>query len=331
MKIKEALGIDVSKKTIDVVLYLNNSSSEFENSVKGYKAMLLWTKKHSELSINQIIICFEHTGLYSLPLSVFLSKQEILFSMMPALEIKRSLGIVRGKNDQIDAKRIAEYAYLRREKLKAFELPSENILKLQKLLALRERMVKQRAGYKGSMKEYKCMLKQKDCESLFTIHNKMIHYLSKQIDALEKEMTDLIKTDKKMIKLYNLIISVKGVGFVVASNILVMTNCFTSFKDSRKFACFAGIAPFDKQSGTSLKMKSKVSHYANKKMKSLLNLSASSAILADPELKAYYQRRVEEGKSKMSTLNIVRNKIVHRIFAVVQRGTPYVPLYKHAV
>jgi transposase len=159
----------------------------------------------------------------------------------------------------------------------------------------------------------------------------MIHYLSKQIDALEKEMTDLIKTDKKMIKLYNLIISVKGVGFVVASNILVMTNCFTSFKDSRKFACFAGIAPFDKQSGTSLKMKSKVSHYANKKMKSLLNLSASSAILADPELKAYYQRRVEEGKSKMSTLNIVRNKIVHRIFAVVQRGTPYVPLYKHAV
>jgi transposase len=110
----------------------------------------------------------------------------------------------------------------------------------------------------------------------------------------------------------------------------VVTDCFTGFTDSRKFACYAGIAPFEKQSGTSLKTKARVSHYANKKIKSLLNLSASSAILAVPELKAYNQRRVESGKSKMSTLNIVRNKIVHRIFAVVKRGTPYVSLYKHA-
>ena len=96
-------------------------------------------------------------------------------------------------------------------------------------------------------------------------------------------------------------------------------------------APYAGIAPFEKQSGTSLNTKSRVSHYANKKMKVLLNLAASSAIQADPELKTYYNRRIENGKSKMSTLNIVRNKIVHRIFAVVKRGTPFVPLYKHAV
>jgi len=322
MKFKEALGIDVSKKTIDVVLHSNSNSSEFKNSVKGYKAMLVWTKKHTGLTMDQILICFEHTGLYSLPLSVFLNTQQILFSQVSALEIKRSLGIVRGKNDKIDARRIAEYAYLRREKLKAFKLPSQDILTLQKLLSLRERMVKQRAGYIGSMKEYKYMLKQKDYESLFTTHNKMIHYLSKQIDVVEKEMTALINDDEKMKQLYDLMVSVKGVGLIVASHILVITNCFMAFTDSRKFACYAGIA--------SLRSKSRVSHYANKKIKSLLNLSASSAILADPEMKAYYQRRIEDGKSKMSTLNIVRNKIVHRIFAVVKRGTPYVPLYRHA-
>lgn len=330
MKFKEALGIDVSKKTIDVILHLNSNYHQFENNVKGYKAMLQWVKKQTGLSLAQTLICFEHTGLYSLPMAVFLSEQKITFCMESALQIKRSLGLVRGKNDKIDAKRIAEYAYLRKEQLRAFILPSKGVLKLQKLLSLRERMVTQRAGYMGSMKEYKCMLKQKDYESLFTVHKKMIHYLSKQIDSIEKEITELIDDDQKMSVLYHLMVSVKGVGLILASNLLVVTNCFMGFTDSRKFACYAGIAPFEKQSGTSLNIKSRVSHFANKKIKTLLNLSASSAIQCDPELKDYYKRRVENGKSKMSTLNIVRNKIVHRIFAVVKRGTPYVALYQHA-
>jgi len=330
MKFREALGIDVSKKTIDVKLHCKGDYLQFENTIKGYKAMLVWVKKQTNLPLNQIRVCFEHTGLYSLPLAIFLTEQKIAFCMESALQIKRSLGLVRGKNDKIDAKRIAEYAYLRRELLKPFALPSLNVLKLQKLLSLRERMVKQRAGYIGSMKEYKFMLKQKDHESLFAVHKKMTHYLSKQIDVIEMEMIGLITNDQKMNELYHLMASVKGVGLILASNLLVVTNCFMGFTDSRKFACYAGIAPFERQSGTSLNMKSRVSHFANKRIKALLNLSASSAIQADPELKAYYHRRVEMGKSKMSTLNIVRNKIVHRIFAVVKRGTPYVPLYQHA-
>ena len=198
MKIKEALGIDVSKKTIDVKLHLNENFHQFENTIKGFKAMLVWVKKQSGLVLGQVRICFEHTGLYSLPLAVFLTEQKIYFCMESALQIKRSLGLVRGKNDKIDAKRIAEYAYLRRELLKSFVLPSLNVLKLQKLLSLRERMVKQRAGYIGSLKEYKFMLKQKDYESLFSVHKKMTQYLSKQIDVIEKEMIEMITEDQKM-------------------------------------------------------------------------------------------------------------------------------------
>ena len=220
---------------------------------------------------------------------------------------------------------------MRRGQLKPFELPSKNILKLQKLLSLRKRLVGQRAGFKGGIKEYKAMLKQKDYEPLFSVHRKMIKFLDKQIKAIEKEMIGLIDGDEKMKGIYNLVVSVKGVGIILASNLLVVTNCFMSFQDSRKFACYAGIAPFEKQSGTSLNARSRVSHYANKKIKSLFNLAASSAIQADPELKAYYQRRIKNGKSKMSTLNIVRNKIVYRIFAVVKRGTPFATIYRHAV
>ncbi len=111
---------------------------------------------------------------------------------------------------------------------------------------------------------------------------------------------------------------------------IVLSNGFLSFKNSRKFATYAGIAPFPYESGTSIKGKTKVSHLANKKIKTLLSSCATSAIRCNPEMKAYYNRKLEEGKHKMSIINAVRNKILSRIFAVVNRGTPYINTYKFA-
>ena len=329
MKFRETAGIDVSKKTIDVVLHLAGDHKQFENKPMGFRAFIKWAEKNSGFSIGSILICFEHTGLYSLPLSMHLSEHEIAYCMVSALEIKRSLGIVRGKNDKVDAGRIAAYAHLRRETLSCHKLPSQNVLKLQKLLALRERMVKQRAGYKAGLKEFKALIKRKDNVLLFKTQEQMIAQLDKQINKVDKELISIVDQDECLSRLYGLITSVKGIGFVLALNFLIITNCFNNFENSRQFACYSGIAPFEKQSGSSLSSKARVSHFANKKMKSLLNMGASSAIQYDPELKSYYQKRIEIGKSKMSTLNIVRNKIVARVFAVVKRGTPYVSLHQH--
>ncbi|UJH92699.1 IS110 family transposase [Antarcticibacterium sp. 1MA-6-2] len=99
---------------------------------------------------------------------------------------------------------------------------------------------------------------------------------------------------------------------------------FTSFKTWRKFASYIGIAPFPNISGTSIRGKTKISRLANREGKALLHLCAASAIQCNPEMKAYYQRRLDKGKNKMSTLNIIRNKLLARAFAVAERGTPYV-------
>ena len=112
--------------------------------------------------------------------------------------------------------------------------------------------------------------------------------------------------------------------------LIAYTNGFTRFKNSRKFASYCGIAPFPYQSGISIRGKTKVNHLANKKLKTLLDLCAKSAIQYNAEMKQYYERRIKEGKAKMSTINIVRNKLLSRIFAVVQRGTPYVNINKYA-
>src|SRR5690606_30252675 len=120
----------------------------------------------------------------------------------------------------------------------------------------------------------------------------------------------------------------KGVGPQTALVMIVLTNGFTSFEQWRKFVpagnrSYAGTAPFANESGT-FKGKTKISHLANKRIKALLSCCATSAIQFNPEMKMYYQKRVAEGRNEMSTLNIVRNKLLARIFAVVQRGTPYV-------
>ena len=330
MKISDTVGIDMSKLTFDVRIHKSQSYEKFENSNKGFKKLLKWVYKKSFFSREEILFVFEHTGLYSHQLSVFLTEQDVSFSLVPGLEIKRSLGIARGKDDKVDATKIALYAYRLRDEIKTYKLPSEQILSIKRLLSLRDRLVKQRAGFKANFKEQKRILIKKDNKILFDVQEKMIRYLTKQIETVEKEMTIIIQSNEKLNKQFKLIISIKGVADQTALFMIAYTHGFTMFKTWRKFASYCGIAPFPNTSGTSVRGRTKVSNLANKKIKSLLDLCAKSAIQYNPEMKIYYNRRLEEGKNKMSTINIIRNKLLSRIFAVVQRQTPYVDITKYA-
>lgn len=330
MKTLETIGIDVSKLVIDVRIFSNQEYKQFENSNKGFKKMCDWTYRNSLFSKEEILFVFEHTGLYSHNLAVYLTGQDIPFVMVPGLEIKRSLGISRGKDDKVDATKIARYAYRLRDEIEPYHMPSEELMSLKHLLSLRERLVKQRAGYKTSFKEQKRVLTKKENVVLFDAQEKMIQYLTKQIDIVEREIDNIVKSNKDLKKLYDLIISIKSVGPQTALFLIVFTAGFTKFRDSRKFASYCGIAPFPNSSGTSIKGKTQVSHLANKKIKSLLDQCAKNAILHNYEMKVYYEKRLEKGKQKMSTINIIRNKLLARIFAIVKRETPYVDFLKYA-
>jgi transposase len=330
MKFKEILGIDISKNTIDAHLYYADLHSQFENNINGFKELLKWVMKNSKAKSKELLICYEHTGIYNHKITLFLAKKKMFFAIISGLEIKRSLGIKRGKNDKIDSKVIAQYAYFRRASIKQYKLPTKTISKLQKLIVLRDRMVKQKGGYQATIKEFKACFTIAKNEVLFKSLRKIKDELNTQIVKIETEIKSLIKLDEELKEQFKLITSVKGVGLVLGVYFLVTTNGFTRFKDGRKYACYCGVAPFEKQSGTSLNARSKVSHFANKKMKALLYLAATSALQHDPEIRIYYQKRIEKGKSRLSTINIVKNKIIHRVYAVINRGTPYVELSKFA-
>lgn len=329
MKYKEFIGIDVSKSVIDVVIYTSRLHRQFDNNEQGFVKMIDWLEKHIATGLGEALFALEHTGLYSLWLSGFLAEGQYNFTMLSGLALKRSMGLVRGKSDKIDAYRIAGYAYEKQNKLRLYQMPSKTILVLKRLLSYRERLVKERTAFLARGKEYKKFLVQEENNVLFESHQRMIEHLNKEIKLVEKELRQLIKDDDELDKQYKLINTIKGVGPQTAMMMIVLTNGFKAFPTWRKFAAYAGIAPFPDRSGTNIK-RSKVSHLANKRIKALLSCCASTSIQHNPEMRLYYQRRIEEGKNEMSTLNVVRNKLLSRIFAVVQRGTPYVDTLKFA-
>lgn len=330
MEIQEVIGIDVSKLTLDVCLHCTKCQKSFENTFEGIVALVDWALQTSTVEKNTVLFVFEHTGLYTHKLIQYLSEQGVLFSVVPGLEIKRSLGITRGKDDKADAKRIALYGYRIREELQPYQMPSDALMSLKRLLSMRRKLVAQRAGHITTLAEQQRVLDKQVEKVLFQAQQQIINTLELQIANIEKQLDRIIKQDPQLQKLYQLLISIKGIGPVTARFLIVYTLGFTAFQNWRKFASYCGIAPFPNRSGTSLRGRTKVNHLANKQVKSLLHMCAVVAIQSNPEMKAYYEKRIAQGKNKMSTLNIIRNKLLARAFAVVNRGTPYVNTLKYA-
>lgn len=330
MEIKEVIGIDASKLTLDCSIYTKGVQEAFENDPQGIAQMIDWTMDNTTVPREKILFVFEHTGLYTYHLIKCLGQEDCLLRVVPGLEIKRSLGIARGKDDRVDARRIALYGYRTREETVKYKAPDGTLEILKRLSSLRRRLVRQRAGNLSALGEQYRVFGDKDTEILYRAQREVISVLSREITLLDKEIEKLVSGDPGLKKLYKLLTSIKGIGKVTALFLIVYTNGFTIFRTWRKFASYCGIAPFPYRSGTSTRGRTKVSKLANKEGKALLNQCACTAIQHSPEIRAYYQRRVAQGKNKMSTLNIIRNKLLARAFAVVKRGTPYVDTMGYA-
>ena len=325
------VGIDVSKDKLDIFLHNPGLHFIIPNSFKGFAKLIEHISTHNQDPSKEVLICFENTGKYSKQLSVFLSEQRIKYVMSPALAIKRSLGLVRGKDDKVDAKRIALYAYEKQETLVPTKLPGYKIDQIKSLLAIRDKLIRHRTAYKNGISDLKDCYQEGETLFMKEIQKSLIQQTTVHIVRIEEEIELFIKSDPEMLKNYNLILSIKGIGRITAFYFIAYTANFTIFSNPRSFACYSGIAPFPYSSGKMVGQ-NRIHAFGNKKMKSILDLVAKSTLRYKGEFKAYYNRRVNEmGKSKMSTINIIRNKIVARVFAVVQRGTPYVDLYKFAV
>ena len=326
------IGIDISKDKIDVAVFNGDASEkfveqQFKNDLSGFDKMHQWLDRE-KISLADCMFCMEHTGTHGLLLFSWLTGKSVDFCVEPGLQIKRSLGMVRGKNDKIDARRIARYAYDQQQKLKPYVLPAKNLIQLKQLLTYRDQLVKICVGFKNSLKGHEQYQQVSDLGFVVDDIKTQIEQLSDRIAHIENQIVSIIKSDEGLYQNFTLATTVKGIGIIIAAFMLVTTNNFTSFDNGRQYACHAGIAPFEASSGL-FNGKAHVSHLANKKLKTLFSNGANSARAWDPEMKSYYKRKQEQGKSHKSIVNAISCKLVNRVFAVIKRQTPYIALYKN--
>ena len=321
---KFIIGTDVSKEKLDICLTCDGKIIN-ETLVPNHPKAIIGCLGDflKENSVADFLICAEYTGQYIYPLCCACTELGIDLWLENPAQIKYRSGIHRGKNDKLDARKIAEYAVLFLHKARLFSLPDKIITTLKQLMSERDMYVCDKAKYKGQLTDQKDFMDKDDYRKKSIRLQKLITNLENAIEQIEVQIQSLIDNDQTLSRQHELLCSVDCIGHKTAIKMIVETNAFRDFKDPRKFSCHAGVAPFLFESGTSQKSRNKLSNRADKSIKTLLHMAALSATRTQGELHDYYVRKVTGGKNKMSVINAIRAKLVLRMFAVIRNNQFY--------
>jgi transposase len=326
MEFEFFIGIDVSKNELDFSVQHGKYflfHKEIINEPEAIKELLKEMGKLKGFSLSHVVFCMEHTGIYSNYLLACLYQKKANICLESATQIKKSLGNLRGKNDKVDSMRIAAYAYKNRDELRLWVPRREEVQQLAHLSSTRSRLIKVKKMLKTPLKEYGSFVKKKASKQNIDVCNKALNGIQASLENVEKSIMTIINADPELKRLFTLVTSVVGIGKVTAIQLIVTTNEFKDINNAKSYACYAGLVPYLEESGV-FKGKGRISHMANKKVKTLLHMAALVAIQYNDELKLYYDRKVNvEKKNKMSVINAVRNKLVQRIFSCVNQNRKY--------
>jgi transposase len=330
-KVTNFVGIDISKLSFDAAIISDGQTDNIThrtfNKHTEFSAFLEWLESFNVRLDNTTVICMEFTGLYNASVLKDLLDQQAQVWMIMPMDMKRSAGLQRGKSDKIDAQRIALYALRHQDKMRLYEPLNETTEQLKQLLAQRDRLV-------DSVTRLKVPVEELRQEGLIALANQLEQSLKSALNGLEKSIAktntaikETIAANVSVARQVEQLTSIPGIGPITALSLIVYTDGFKRLLNAKKLACYCGVVPFEHSSGTSVRGKHRVSYMANKKLKTLLHMAALAAIKSDNQLQNYYQRKVNEGKNKMSVINAVRNKLVHRAVAVIREQRLFI---KHA-
>ncbi len=322
------VSFDISKLTLDSTIIINGdllaaSHQTLENNEDSIVKLFKGYLKQPGFTFENCLICIEATGVYTYPLLSFAAKNNAKIWIESGVQIKKSIGIQRGKSDKVDSFRIAEYAFKNQEKARLWKPSNQIITQIKHLTSLRVRLLKSRHSLVIPVKEFEEVGDLKMAKILGKAMKSSLVSIEADIKKIERQIITLLEGDSGLKELFSLVTSVVGIGNQTALALIIYTDAFTLFDDPRKLACYAGVAPFAYASGTSIKGKPRVSKMANINLKTTLHMASLTAVKLDIQLKKYYDRKVAEGKAKMSVLNAVKAKLLHRVMSVVQRNKKY--------
>jgi transposase len=295
------------------------------NCPEGFIAFGQWLKEQGA-DPAATVICLENTGVYGEALSYTLAAQGWRLAVEAPHAIKKAMSPDHRKSDDIDCRQIAEYAYRYADRLSVWTPPEPVLEQLQVLLTTREQYVEQMTAHKNTLTQIRLKVVRTPLaeESL----TRVIDGYKEQIQRLDQEMKKLVSGHPTFGPLNALVTSIPGVGFLLATNLLVLTKGFAESTDPRRLASRLGVCPLPCQSGTSLYKRDRARRYGHHRLRKLLHLAAMSLRTHNQLFKLYFLRKVQEGKPKLLVLNNIANKLLRVICAVVNSKTPFIDNYK---
>ena len=328
--VKLFVGIDFSQKTFDATviergkLYEKGSHRVFDNNREGASELVSWVCGMDACgSLDDVLFCGEDTGLHSKTVSDGLADGGCFVWLANAfLVCNGNSEMPRGKNDKKDSRDIALYAARYEDKAVRHVAPGERMDALKELFSRRRFLVKQQGALRKRRKGAESVLKgNRLLKASFRSEERMEKFFEDEINSVERQMRDIIKSDAELCRTFAILTSMKGIGLVNAVAMIVYTCNFRKFGyDARKMASYWGVAPFARTSGTSLKGKPHVSRYADAYLKSLLSEAAICAMRFCPTIASYAQKLTSKGKHICIVRNNVKNKIIHILVAMVRDG-----------
>lgn len=309
METKVQVGIDISKDSFDVALPATTKQGyrhlKFSNDVEGFR-------KFMDYIVPGSYCVMEASGVYYLQLAIYLHQQGMIVSVVNPLTIKRfsQMRLMRAKTDKKDAAIIAEYGKV--ENPIQWKPRVDHMLLMQQLQALQDNFIGQLTRLKNQQEAFiQSGIKNPTAAKLVT---KEIEHITKQIKMLDAELLKITLVFHR--DLFERLQTIKGIGKRTAMTLIIITDGFTRFENSKQLCAYIGLSPRIFESGTSVKGKSKICKMGMARMRKLLYLCALSAISVNKACREMYLRLKERGKNGKLALIAVANKLIRQAFVI---------------
>jgi len=326
--VRQIVGIDVAQDELVVCLSRMDEDLHqecyirkvFTNNVKGFGFLTQWVSKHTD-AVVELRYVMEATGVYHERLAYYLEEKGCLLSIVLPNKISnffRTLD-VKTVTDKTAAETIAFFGLTR--KLTDWKKPRPIFQQLRQLTRERGQIIDERTVLKNQIHAQKAGAK---CsESSIARSKKRIDLLNKQEKEVRVELDQALKGDEEVKKLVKIICTIPGVGVLTAMTVLAETNGFDLIRSKKQLTSYAGLDVREKQSGTSVRGKPRISKRGNKYLRKSMHLPALTAIRHDERYKAIFARLVGRHGIKMKAVVAVQRKLLEMIYTVFKKNEAY--------
>ena len=326
--VKQVAGIDVAQKELVVTLgrKLDDFSIElfaykvFKNTEKGILALVEWTEKLSnkEKSIRYVM---EATGVYHQKFVYYLDKNKHDVSIVLPNKISNYMRTLELKTitDKSCSQAIAQFGLER--KLDNWVRPNDVYKELQQLTRERDQIVQERSIIKNQMHAENSEAGPNE-KSLARMRSR-IKYLNSQEKEIKEDIAVIVNKNPDLHQIINRITTIPGVGALTAVIVLAETNGFELIRNKSQLASYAGLDVREKQSGTSVKGKPRISKKGNRNLRKSMHLPSLTAVKWDENFKEIYARLVSKHGIKMKALVAIQRKLLELIYVLFKNETNY--------